>query len=304
MSHAFNYEIHTDKWHVCQICSEKIDVLVKKYGGSGKYKTDSFKIHLKDQHKMSLNDYFTMYDTRPLCKCNICMQSTNVKKVSKNFFWKEYACGRYPGTLKWSENAKIDRCGKNNPMFNKKPWNKNLNKNTSQSVKLISDKKSGVELTELHKSNLSKAAKKRKIHGHTGHKHSEITKEKIRQKTLLSIKHGKFLQTRTKPHIEMCNILQELNIVYEEEKIVKNWSFDIYIPLYNIFIEIDGDYWHSNPKIYPHGPITKTQKINFYRDTKKNLFCQNEKLKLLRFWESDILSNKESVICNLKKLLE
>ena len=178
-----------------------------------------------------------------------------------------------------------------------------LNKYDNLSLQIVSEKLSNREIRESTKIKQSESAKKRIIHGHSGHKHSKESKEKMRQATMLRIHNGEFKQTKTKPHKEMYSILVKLNIDFREEEIVHSWAFDFYLPKYNTYIEVDGDYFHSNPKLYPNGPITKTQKINAYRDNKKNEFCIVNNLKLIRFWESDILNNKEYIICKLEKLL-
>jgi very-short-patch-repair endonuclease len=117
------------------------------------------------------------------------------------------------------------------------------------------------------------------------------------------IKDGKFSQIKSKPHIKFQEILKELNIDHEEEKILDVWCFDFYVSKCNIYVEVDGDYFHSNPKFYPNGPKTNTQKINWYRDIKKSRYCLENNLKLLRFWECDILNNPEEIKCKLKELL-
>ena len=48
-------------------------------------------------------------------------------------------------------------------------------------------------------------------------------------------------------------------------------QFDFGCKEQRILIEVDGDYYHSNPIFYTK-PKTKTQKINHYRDKKKNEF--------------------------------
>ncbi len=101
----------------------------------------------------------------------------------------------------------------------------------------------------------------------------------------------------------MCSILSSLSIIYKEELTLDCWSVDIYLPDYNTYIEVDGDYFHSNPKIYPNGPKTNTQKINWYRDIKKNEYYKKNNIKVLRFWESDILNDRNYIICNLKESL-
>ena len=61
--------INKKDWYKCKLCNQTIDNLCTKYGGGGKYKTDSFKTHLEKDHNISLEDYFI---NRPVCKCGIC----------------------------------------------------------------------------------------------------------------------------------------------------------------------------------------------------------------------------------------
>ena len=291
-----NYEISNDLWHKCKLCGQDIKEIARTYGKSGKYYTYSFKKHLEINHDICLEDYFSQLSNQPKCMCGICNKKSKISIKGSRFQWKKYMCGRYPGTLEWSNRAKIDRLGNNNPMFNKEPWNKGLNKNNNTSLMSVSIKQSNRKVSQKTKEKQSISAKNRKIHGHTGYKHSDTTKQKCRDATLKRIKEGKFKQTKTKPHLEFSLILQKLDIEYIEEKIVDCWSFDFYIPDIGTYIEIDGDYFHSNPKIYPNGPKTKTQKINYYRDCKKNDYCIKNNIKLIRFWESDVLNNGEEII--------
>lgn len=183
-------------------------------------------------------------------------------------------------------------------MYNKKPWNKGLH------YEFV--KRQGVPLTEEHKNKIRDAHDRGCYigKGMTGKKHSKESKQKMREATLHNIKKGVFKQARSAPHIKFSIILDELKVKYKEEKIVGYWSFDFYLTEYNLYIEVDGDYFHSNPKVFPNGPKTKTQKVNFYRDKKKNQYCTDNNLKLVRFWEFDILNKPETVKCKLQKLLE
>lgn len=298
--HTMCYEISNEEWKICKICNKSIQDLKNIYGGSGIYYTQVFKKHLVIDHNTTLQEYFSTNLSAPKCPCNICDKDAKIIIKGSIFRWG-YVCGRTPGTMKWSEKAKISRLGKNNPMYGKSSWNKNLTSENNEILRMISEKRIGQKSSLETKMKQSESAKKRKIHGHTGKKHSEETKEKYRQNTLNMIKQGKFKQTVTKPHIEMIKILNNLNITFEEEKICHYWCFDFYLPMIDLYIEVDGDYFHSNPKIYPEGPKTKTQKINYTRDIAKNNFCNKNNLILLRFWESDILNNPESIECTLKK---
>lgn len=290
------YEIDDKEWHICRICNLDVKTLAKQYGGTGIYYTKVFTRHLENDHNITIEEYFT---NAPICPCNLCNKKCRINKKGSEFKWVQ-PCGRYKGTLEWSEKAKTERCGSNNPMYGKPAWNKNLSKENNSSVKKTSDKLTGRTMSSSSKEKMSNSAKCRKIHGHTGIKHSEESKQLMRDKTLLRIKNGEFLNSDTKPVRFICKQLDDLNIKYEKEKILSNWAFDIYLLDYDIYVEVDGDYFHSNPKIYKNGPVTSTQKRNHYRDYKKNEFCKNNNISLLRFWESDILNNSIDIIESIK----
>lgn len=293
--------IPKEDWLKCHICSTDLSEMVKKYGGSGIYKTQCFEKHLKKEHNISINDYF---EHNHLCECGICGKKTKISKKGSNFYIKEYACGRNPGLLKWSRDAKMSRKGENNPMFNKTPWNKGLSKETSKSIDNMAKKRTGKKHSIISRIKQSVAAKNRKVHGHTGCKHSKENIEKFRQNTLMMIKEGRYKHTNTMPMRVFRNFLNNKSIKYEEETILSCWSFDFYLQDYDVYIEIDGDYFHSNPKIYPYGPKTKTQKVNKYRDDKKNKFCEENSIRLVRIWESEILGDVKCVEKKLRPYLE
>jgi hypothetical protein len=284
--------IEKKDWQFCKICNCELVKMIKEHGGNGIYKSQCFKKHIEKYHKLSLTSYFGL---GPKCPCGICNKNLTVIIDSSNIRYKKFECGFNDGVKKWSEEAKIKRCGVNNPMFNKTPWNKGLTKENNNTLKSISKKMSKRIVSEKTKNKQKESAIKRTVHGHTGHKHSLETKEALRLNTLNMIRSGKFKQTNTKPFIAMERILNELNIVYEKEKICGIWSFDFYLSDLNIYLEVDGDYFHSNPLIYKNGPKTKTQKINFYRDTKKNKFCKDNNLSLIRIWESEIFGDEKCV---------
>lgn len=292
-------------WHISAIDGKRIQDLAKVYGGKNIYYTKVFCDYLMSEYNISPKEYFVKYCKieTPICLCGICNQESQIIIRSSNFKWRDYICGRNKGIMEWSKNASTDRLGENNPMYGKIPWNKGLDVSDIR-VKAAIDKLIGRKTSEEVKMKQSESAKKRKIHGHSGRRHTPENIEKFRQNTLKMIKSGAYKQTKTKPHIEMSKILTELGLSFEEEKMFNIWCIDFYLPSFDLYIEVDGDYFHSNPKIYPNGPKTKTQKINAYRDKKKNIFFEEQKLKLIRFWESDILSNPGEIKCLLKKLFQ
>jgi len=138
------------------------------------------------------------------------------------------------------------------------------------------------------KKKMSESAKKRLIHGMTGKKHSQETKDKIRRTTLKQMNEGRMPHTNTRPHIAVKTYLLYQKIKFIEEYQIGVFSIDFFIPELSLAIEVQGDYWHSNPIFYPNGPETKGQKINYYRDKKKTKYLIDNDMKIFHIWEKEV----------------
>ena len=295
------YEICRSDWSECQICHKSIKEIKTEAGGGNIYFVGAFKDHLVNSHSTSLEDYFfkVVGLQEKKCPCGICNKICKIAIKGSEFKYRDFACGRNSGIVSWSERAKIERLGENNPMYQKLPWNKGLTTETSGILKKMGESRLGIKCSDETKNKQSISAKKRLIHGHTGIPLSEETKQKLRETTLASIKRGVFKQTKSKPHIEMLKILDLAKIEYEEEKRVSFFSFDFYLIGLDTYIEVDGDYFHSNPRLYPNGPKTNTQKINYVNDQKKNAIMDGKRF--IRLWECEILNRSEEILCKLKE---
>jgi len=135
---------------------------------------------------------------------------------------------------------------------------------------------------------------------------SEETREKMSNSAIKRIINtGKV--KRSMLEIRFETFLETLDIKYKHSYYVNtknhHFIFDFYIPKYNILIEIDGDFWHCNPKTHTN-PVCKTQEINIKNDQIKSEWAQENGYKLLRFWEDDINNNikqvKQILLENLK----
>ena len=86
----------------------------------------------------------------------------------------------------------------------------------------------------------------------------------------------------------------------ERQKIVKFWKIDFYIKSLDLYIQFDGDYWHSKDKTYIElkeyfkekesgrtKAIMKTKTL----DKAQNTYFKNRNIKLFRIWESDFKNN-------------
>lgn len=97
--------------------------------------------------------------------------------------------------------------------------------------------------------------------------------------------------TLTKPHRDILDLLDEHNILYEIEYIVGYYKLDIYLPKYNLGIEIQGDFWHCSPIKYNQVEYTQ-QMHGISNDKTKHTYVKRYgKYELLYLWETDIIND-------------
>jgi very-short-patch-repair endonuclease len=97
----------------------------------------------------------------------------------------------------------------------------------------------------------------------------------------------------TSIEIKIGKLLMEQNIKFETQfeisyNKINFRSYDFYLNEFNLLIEADGDYWHSNPNKYDDKILTEVQKINKKNDEFKNKLAYKNDYNLIRFWETDI----------------
>lgn len=120
-----------------------------------------------------------------------------------------------------------------------------------------------------------------------------------------------YSRKETYPESLVREWLENNNIKFKQEcGFLKKYYVDFYLPDYKIIIEVYGDYWHVNPRIYDiHGndknkkPLTDIQKekikTNYDNIRKKELESYGYKVKIL--WEYDILRDLNSLMVDILK---
>jgi len=108
---------------------------------------------------------------------------------------------------------------------------------------------------------------------------------------------------KSKLEIKFQSILDILNINYINQYEFNKRLFDFYLIDFNILIEVDGDFYHCNPNSN-HSEITyPSQRLTKNNDDYKNRLCEDNNIKLIRYWEKDINDRPEWVISDLKEQL-
>ena len=90
-------------------------------------------------------------------------------------------------------------------------------------------------------------------------------------------------------------------------KFMNKFMCDFCFPKQKIIVEVDGDFWHANPKKYLVGStLHKHQIKSIGQDKSKNAYItkvDNGSWTLLRFWESDINKNVSKCVDKIEEVL-
>jgi len=128
----------------------------------------------------------------------------------------------------------------------------------------------------------------------------QLTKPRnqIKKGVYLNAMANKMDNKKTWPEREFEEILKELNIEDETQKILRGKIFDYYIPSANMICEVDGDYWHGNPEKYE--VLNEIQKRATKNDKWKDTIAKGMGYGIFRVWESELKDNRKEVIKRIK----
>lgn len=87
-------------------------------------------------------------------------------------------------------------------------------------------------------------------------------------------------------HLEIVDFLKEIgieDITLNRRDLINPYELDIFLPGFNIAIEYNGVYWHS-----------ELLKDKSYHNMKMN-FCVSENIKLIQIWEDDWINKKDII---------
>lgn len=79
--------------------------------------------------------------------------------------------------------------------------------------------------------------------------------------------------------------------------------YDFYLPEHNLIIEIDGSFYHADPRVVSEDKLTPMHKHNMRVDEYKNRWALAHGIPIIRIWEKDINETPSKVMEMLKKRL-
>jgi very-short-patch-repair endonuclease len=101
------------------------------------------------------------------------------------------------------------------------------------------------------------------------------------------------------------NFLDKLGVKYVYQFEAKDIGrfYDFYLPSHNLIIEVDGGYYHSDPRVVDENKLNPMQKHNRRVDEYKNNWALAHGIPIMRIWEKDIRETPDKVMKELKQRL-
>ncbi len=89
-------------------------------------------------------------------------------------------------------------------------------------------------------------------------------------------------------------LLDEIGCIYEMQYMIDDViCVDAFLPLQNLIIQFDGDYWHGNINKFPVADLRQSKRMAI--DVKQNEYFLKKGYLILRIWESDLKHNRNAV---------
>lgn len=77
---------------------------------------------------------------------------------------------------------------------------------------------------------------------------------------------------------------------------------DFYLTKSKVILEVQGDYWHGNPRIYKEEDLDKRQLKHRWRDRRKFGYYKHKHIKYYELWGIDIKKDIDSTMKQVKEI--
>jgi very-short-patch-repair endonuclease len=298
----------------CYLCTEKQD---QKFEDKEFGTFSALSKHLRCSHKFEQKDKLEFYkkyysefyekilmsqnekslDPYKFIQCQICFKyfaqiTEDHMKKKHNIALKEYK-EKFPNAKILSDNVfdKISKksTGRKFPDSAKRKMSDAKKKRVKEGTYISPVFLMTEDKKKEWKKNISIAVKKE-----FSNLSDEQVKQRLKHKYISNIETNflDFLEKQLQNIGYLINIKRQLRIVLDTKQ-TKFIDGAIRCSSFDIFIEVDGKYWHN----FPYGTI---------KDVELDNYCFSRRIKLFRFWDEDIIKNREkcanevlSYLCDL-----
>lgn len=186
----------------------------------------------------------------------------------------------------YRENMSFLMKGEKNGFYGKKH-----SKDTIDLIRIKNEKYRN-SLTESEKKIISKKASlmQKKLFSDNPEEYSRKRSKAAKFSHISQFRNWKMNKVESK----VFNYLKENGVDVVFSVILHKYQFDLGVKEKRILIEVDGDYWHGNPKFYNEDGsdnkriLNETQKEKIKVDSEKTLWAFSRNFTLIRLWEDEV----------------
>lgn len=123
-------------------------------------------------------------------------------------------------------------------------------------------------------------------------RHSDATREKLRQATIGQLSCRKGWQV-SKLEDEVAEVLSQRGFEFSRQIPIRDPDTGRIVALPDFLfldgsvLEVNGTFWHSDPRFFPDGPVSAAQKRTAERYARKAAAYKRLGIKLMELWEAD-----------------
>jgi len=131
--------------------------------------------------------------------------------------------------------------------------------------------------------------------------HTPETKRKLSIATSKAMADGRFPRVSGLEK-EVGVILDTMGIAKIPQYLIRDDNgrygavIDFFLPDWDVAMEVNGTFWHADPRVYPNGPVKTGQRnvITTYLRKQTLLACKG--IRLIEVWELDFRQNPEGAV--------
>ena len=113
--------------------------------------------------------------------------------------------------------------------------------------------------------------------------------------TCQQIQSGRTGKAYNKLERRVADWLAERGVAYIQQYRVGTYIFDFFLPNPYTLIEVQGRFWHADPRFYDPEHLSSVQKHNIQNDIRKAVYAIQHGFCIRYFWEDDIMSGAIAV---------
>ncbi len=160
-------------------------------------------------------------------------------------------------------------------------------------------------LTEAGRRN-TKAAQKRGVQTrkkNQSYRHSEETLAKLREAAAKNIASGRIKRVSKIEDI-VAKELSSLGVPFRRQELLRGTlgryvaCLDFFLPTRNTAIEVNGTFWHADPRFYDPRDLFPAQRRTIERYARKAAILRERGIKLIEIWESDLRHSSHDAVKN------